>query len=122
MTELERNIQARIMMAVSRVPGALIWRNHVGQGWLGEYGGKLDGQDAIILKHARKTTFGLCPDSSDLIGIYRGRFTALEVKRPGKKPTDGQQHFIDTIIDHDGIAGVVRSVEDARQLLGVDCG
>jgi len=50
---------------------------------------------------------------------YRGLiFTALEVKRKGKKPTKEQQRFLDFIRTFGGIAGVVTSVDDYHKLIG----
>ena len=61
--------------------------------------------------------FGLCPGSADLIGIYKGRFVAMEVKLPGQKPRLDQVRFLQHVEDMGGIAGVVTSVEDALELL-----
>jgi hypothetical protein len=62
--------------------------------------------------------YGVCnPGGSDLIGIFRGKFLAIETKIPGKNPTPEQQLFIDMVNKHGGIAGVVRSVEDVQKLL-----
>jgi len=57
----------------------------------------------------------------DLIGVYRGRALALEVKRPGGKPTRLQQYELERFAAAGAVAGVVTSVEDVKQLLrGVD--
>jgi hypothetical protein len=40
---------------------------------------------------------------------------AIEVKRPGGKPTAEQQQFIDTINEAGGLAFVARSVEEVDQ-------
>jgi hypothetical protein len=56
---------------------------------------------------------------SDIIGCLpkTGRFLAIEVKRPGGKPTPEQQQFIDTINGAGGLAFVARSIEDVQQYL-----
>lgn len=82
--------------------GATLWRNNTG---------KL--QD----KNGRWVTFGLCVGSCDLIGHLRGRFTAIEVKQPGKKPTPEQQAFIDSVNKAGGIAAVVTDPEQLKDLL-----
>jgi hypothetical protein len=46
-----------------------------------------------------------------------GRFLAIEVKRPGNKPTPEQQQFIDTINEAGGLAFVARSVEEVDNTL-----
>ena len=73
--------------------------------------------------------FGLHPGASDLIGwktIGRGVgkkavkaiFVSLEVKSPKGRPTKQQTNWIEQVKSAGGIAGIVRSVEDARNLLG----
>lgn len=99
MSELE--IQQACRLAASEM-GAIVWRNNVG---------KL--QD----KNGRWVTYGLCVGSSDLIGIYKGRFLAMEVKQPKKHPTPEQKNFLRVVQEVGGIAGVVRSAEDVKKLL-----
>lgn len=54
----------------------------------------------------------------DLHGMLPGgRYFALEVKRRGEHATPEQSEFIDAVQAGGGIAGVVRSFEDARKLL-----
>src|SRR5690348_4900051 len=56
---------------------------------------------------------------SDIIGLLppTGRFLAIEVKRPGGKATQEQQHFIDTINAAGGLAFVAYSVEEVQDRL-----
>lgn len=54
----------------------------------------------------------------DLIAVYRGRTLALEVKRPGGKPTKLQQHELGKFAAAGAVTGVVTSVEDVKRLLG----
>jgi hypothetical protein len=72
--------------------------------------------------------FGLCPGSSDLIGITKvkitkdmvgqeiGVFTAIEVKDKKGRLSKIQQNFIRVIKLFGGIAGVAKSVEEAEEL------
>jgi hypothetical protein len=56
----------------------------------------------------------------DLIGCINGRFIGLEVKDPKNKSygaTKLQLHIIELIKESDGIAGVVRSFEEAKELI-----
>lgn len=59
-------------------------------------------------------TRGTC---SDLLGVYRGRFLALEVKRPGGRPTRGQVEFLQAVRAAGGVAAVVDSVAAVEQVL-----
>jgi len=49
---------------------------------------------------------------SDIIGIYRGKFLAIEVKRPAAKLTMAQAKFLTRVEDHGGIAFVAKSLDD----------
>lgn len=98
----ESDIQRLIMLALSEA-GCVVWRNNSG-----------------CLKDARgvPVRFGVgSPGGSDLIGIYKGRFCAFEVKTPKGKATDAQLNFIAAVIKNGGIAGVVRSPGEAIELL-----
>lgn len=54
----------------------------------------------------------------DLIGVYRGRALALEVKRPGGKPTPLQEHELGRWAAAGALVAVVTSVEDVKRLIG----
>lgn len=60
--------------------------------------------------------FGL-KGSSDIIGVYKGKFLAIEVKKPGGVVTDAQEDFLDTIRTNGGIAFVAYSVDDVIKYL-----
>lgn len=49
---------------------------------------------------------------ADLLVCYEGRFVAIEVKRPGCKPTPLQSAFLESIRRTGGIAFVAFSVDD----------
>ena len=57
--------------------------------------------------------YGLCPGSSDLIGIFAGRFVAIEVKVEGGVMSDSQEAFLKMVKDNGGIGFEARSVNDA---------
>jgi hypothetical protein len=82
--------------------GATVFRNNTG---------KL--QD----KTGRWVDFGLCVGSSDLIGWHEGKFLAIEVKMPGKKPTSQQLNFIDAVNHAGGLGGWVTDPSHIRALL-----
>ena len=52
----------------------------------------------------------------DIVGCIGGRFVAIEVKRPGKRPTKLQGHVMGLIREAGGAVGVARSVEDADRI------
>jgi len=107
----ETNIQHEIMLAASRVPGVRLFRNNTG------------------FDKTAKVRYGLCVGSSDLIGwktieitpFHVGQkiavFVALEVKTPKGRPTTEQLNFIDVVDSAGGHSGIVRSEEDAVNLL-----
>ena len=99
----EQDILSLIRLALSE-RGIISWRNNTG---------------ALKDKDGRLIRYGLCPGSSDIIGIMPdGRFLAIEVKKPGKNPTPEQLNFIEAVRRHGGIASVVHSPEDLAGLLG----
>ena len=57
---------------------------------------------------------------ADIIGCYKGRMIALELKAPNGKVSYYQQRFLDSVKAAGGIALVVRSLEDVIVGLGLD--
>lgn len=53
----------------------------------------------------------------DIVGCYHGRFVAVEVKRPGNKPTLIQRCVMRKIWEAGGIVGVVYDVPQALSLI-----
>lgn len=54
----------------------------------------------------------------DLVGKRIAQFVAIEAKRPvGGVVSDGQEKFLNAVIDAGGIAGVARNAEEAEALL-----
>ncbi|NBV62657.1 MAG: VRR-NUC domain-containing protein [Rhodobacteraceae bacterium] len=94
---------------------ARLWRNNTG---------------ALKDATGRLVRYGLCPGSSDLIGLRQvtitpdmvgqtlAVFTAIEVKDQGRL-TEQQRAFITMVQQAGGMAGVARSVDDARRILGL---
>lgn len=109
----EHEIQQQIRLALGSGPVRL-FRNNTG---------------ALRDENGRLVRYGLCVGSSDLIGLRRvvidehhlglklGQFVALEVKAAKGRPTKEQVQFLDMVRRFGGIAGVVRSVEEARWLV-----
>jgi hypothetical protein len=110
----ERRIQSDIQLAASAGGGpARLWRNNVG---------------ALRDARGQLVRYGLCPGSSDLIGLRTivitpdmvgqrvAVFSAIEVKDRGR-PTEQQQAFITMVQQAGGLAGVARSLPDALSIL-----
>ncbi len=99
---LERNIQAEIMLALSKA-GCLVWRNNTG---------------ALQDKTGRLVRYGLCKGASDIIGVCPdGRFLAVEVKTTKGRLTEDQERFIAAVRRSGGRAGVARCVDDALDIV-----
>lgn len=99
----EAQIQQAIRLALGREHDVLLYRNSVG---------------VAQAPDGRTQRFGLCPGSSDLVGIGPGgRFLALEVKTERGRVSPEQQRFIDLVNARGGIGAVVRSPEQARAVV-----
>lgn len=55
----------------------------------------------------------------DLIVCYHGQFYGIEVKRPGEDATKLQKYVLNEIEQAGGIAAVVHSVEEVKDVLNV---
>lgn len=112
----EQQIQQEIRLQCGKGPVRL-WRNNTGR---------------LMDRYGRPVTFGLCPGSSDLIGLrqvvigpeHLGQtmavFAAIEVKAPGGRASPEQKQFISAIQGFGGIAGIARSVAEANSILGLE--
>lgn len=113
MTEAE--IQSAIWLAVGSLPGVRLFRNNQGiatfsGGQRVKYGlANPGGSDLIGL-----TTVTVTPD---MVGSKLAVFTALEVKTPTGRIDPAQTTFLDFVNHFGGIAGVVRSPDDAVRLV-----
>lgn len=110
----ESNIQQDVRLALSQ-GGVVTFRNNSGayeddRGRWVKYGiGNPGGSDLIGWRQTVITP--------DMVGKYVAIFAAVEVKTEYGRVTEAQQNFIDQVNKAGGIAGVVRSAEDALQLL-----
>jgi hypothetical protein len=109
----EQQIQQQIRLACSRGPVRL-FRNNTG---------------TLRDQHGRPVQFGLAKGSADLIGWSTRTitpdmvgqqvavFTSVEVKTATGRLRPEQRVWLDAVQSACGIAGVVRSVDDANALL-----
>lgn len=93
---LEKNIVAAILRHLKTRPRCFCWKTHGGM-----YG-----------------VAGI----PDIIACIDGRFYAFEVKQPGGVATALQQTTIEKICAAGGLAVIVTSVEDVKQILGAKGG
>jgi hypothetical protein len=115
-TEQDLQQQIRLQLGIGHIR---LWRNNCG---------------VLPDRQGRPVRFGLCPGSSDLIGLRTvtvtpemvgqrlAVFAAVEVKAPRGKLTEQQGHFLAAVERMGGLAGVARSVEDAAAILNPDHG
>lgn len=110
----ESNIQQDVRLTLSK-GGVVTFRNNQGayeddRGRWVKYGvGQPGGSDLIGWKATVVTP--------DMVGKPIAIFAAVEVKTEHGRVTEAQQNFIDQVKKAGGIAGVVRSAEDAELLL-----
>ncbi len=85
---------------------ALAWRQNTG----GAYYPKKDGTKQFVRFGERGV--------SDILGMLKGgQFFAIEVKRPGGKPTPHQAAFLKSIEDAGGISILAHSIEDVSAVI-----
>ncbi len=94
----ESAIQDRIRLALGNVPGLCLWRNNCGTAEVRGY----------------RVKFGVGnPGGADLIGVWNGRFVAVEIKTPTGRQSPDQRKFQDLVESKGGEYVILRSVEDA---------
>ncbi len=112
----ENVIQARVRLELGADPDLVLWRN--GVGFAEHY------DEAT--HETRRQRFGLARGSSDLVGLVRiappirtpvGRFLALELKTERGRESPAQKQWASLVRSMGGVAEVVRSVEEARDVV-----
>lgn len=101
----EHSIQNDIRNSTADI--AVLFRANVGQG---------------ITYDGRHFDTGLPKGFSDLFGFRKddGRAVFIEVKTPTGKPSKEQLNFINKMRLYGALAGIARSVEDARRIIQED--
>ncbi len=107
----------KLLLALSQA-GSRVFRNQVGQGWVGRLLKYIDG--AAVIGNARNVRFGLTVGASDIIGftpivvtadmigLKVAVFTAIEAKVDAPVE-DEQRNFLRAVSDAGGIALIVRN-------------
>lgn len=74
---------------------------------------------SVLVKRKDKTYryIGAEPGTSDIIGLYRMRFLAIEVKNGKNLPTEVQVRFLETVRECGGIGIVAYSLDDVISVL-----
>ena len=116
MANAETTLQQQIRLALGTRTDLRLFRNNTGT--------------LPDPRTGRPVQFGLARGSADLIGLRTvtitpemvgqqvAVFTSIEVKTPTGRVTPDQHSWLNMIQSLGGIAGVARSVQDAKEILG----
>ncbi|MDX5979581.1 VRR-NUC domain-containing protein [Vreelandella alkaliphila] len=123
----EHQIQNDTRLALSKHKRGVYWRANVGQAWTGNRIER-NPDGSITIYEPRPFQTGLPPGFTDLFGMtfqlirpaHVGQtlpiYTGIEIKRPGKKPSDKQRRHLELLTKRGAIAGVATSPEEALAL------
>lgn len=123
MTESE--LQALILRAAGSKPHVRVFRNQVGEGYVGQ---ALRDPEGVFLRDARHVRMGLFPGSADLIGWRTltvtadmvgkpiAQFLSIEIKTPTGRVRPEQLNWLEQITAAGGHAIIARSVLDTDNL------
>ncbi|MCB0249645.1 MAG: hypothetical protein KDI07_13805 [Anaerolineae bacterium] len=113
---LEQDIQGQIIdyLRIEQARGRVVWFER-------SNGGGMKDKTGRVLRFYLLYLRGKIPRSkgkADLSGMLMGgQFFALEVKRGNEKPTKDQIEYLAAVREGGGIAAVVRSFSDAKNVL-----
>lgn len=116
---LEQDIQGQIIdyLRIEQARGRVVWFER-------SNGGGMKDKTGRVLRFYLLYLRGKIPRSkgkADLSGMLAGgKFFALEVKRGNEKPTKDQIEYLAAVREGGGIAAVVRSFNDAKNVLFAD--
>lgn len=106
---LEKDIEKSILQYLDCLPGCFAWKNVTA--------GYFDTKTKTFKKQRNKYAIN---GVSDIIGVYKGNFLAIEVKRPSNKARPIEQVlFIDHVNKHGGTAFFATSIDDVKKGLGL---
>ena len=96
----EHDIQTAIQGYLSAY-GWLVWRNNSGM---------------IKTDKGHMVKMGLA-GLPDLFAIKKGKLLAIEVKRPGKKPTEIQEYMLNELFEHGAKVIVAHSIDEVEEFI-----
>ena len=97
--QTESQLQDAIRLALGREDDVCLFRNNVG---------------SAEMRGGHRVAFGVGgPGAADLIGMFRGRFLAAEIKTPTGRQSPEQRQFQQLVERRGGIYVIWRSVDDA---------
>lgn len=114
MSSLEHQIQQAIMKALT-YKGVYCWRNNSGVVPVNtEYTDRF-GRIKTYKRIIKMGQAGL----PDIMGVQKGtgRLVAIEVKQPGKKPTELQVQRMNKLKEYGAIVGVATSIDEAIAII-----
>jgi hypothetical protein len=111
----ETHLLQLIRLALAEIPGVILWRNSIGYDTRAhcDYGIQNPGGSDLIgfvTERAVLIEFNDIPSDA-------ARFLAIEVKTDTGVVSPEQRDFIALVRRHGGIAGVARSVADAKDIV-----
>lgn len=112
----ESKVVKELMLELARW-GCTCWRNETAGAWVGRT--VYTKGTEVSLRDAKRIQAGLCVGSPDIVGYTSdGRFVGIEAKRPGGgRVSKEQERFIEVARANRCVVGVVRSVEELREIL-----
>jgi len=127
MSNPETNLLQNVRLAVGTMRGVVLFRNNIGQGWVGQVASH--SPERLILLNPRPLQAGLVKGSGDLcgwrtfeirqehVGHQVAQFCSLEIKTTTGRVTPEQANFIRVVKAAGGLADIIRSAEEAKQIL-----
>ena len=104
MSQPEKMLENAILDWLNSIPKCFAWKHHVG--------GK---RGQIRTKGNRYSPNGI----PDIIGLYKGRFFAIEVKHGKGKPSAEQEQQIAKILGCEGVAFWTNDLDDCKKIFNL---
>ena len=125
----EKQLQQKILKILGSNPVFRLFRNNVGNAWMGRLYDSFRDKNFIGLHNPRRVQFGLCPGSSDLIGLKKititpdmigkeiAQFVSIEIKSKKGKLTKEQKNWQEMVKNMGGLAVNIYDIDDIPPLL-----